>query len=490
MAPKRYRSWTPDQSFLFPPSPKDWLPDNHLVYFVLDLVATLDLRAIEGAIHAKDPRGERPYNPAMMVALLVYGYSTGVYSSRKIARAIHEQVAFRVLTGGQAPHFTRVSAFRRTHLGALQGLFQQVLQLCMESGLVKLGHIALDGTKIQANASKHKANSYEHMKKLEERLEMEIADLLARGEDSDAADDARLGTGVDEVDVPEEYRRREGRVAKLRKAMKALEEEARKARATHLQELAEGCEERAQSAEEPKRKKLNRTLAKKRRAASLELFGRDDNDDDEPPFQTPSGLPKNRPRTNPDGTPHDKAQRNFTDPDSRIMMSKGAFVQGYNCQAAVDDAAQIIVAADVTNQCPDSGNLVPMVKQVVDNLGGAPEAVTADAGYWASGVDEACMDLGVDVYVSTACARTDRLLSENATPRERMTHKTHSAEGREIYRRRKYTVEPVFGQAKEARGFRRFHLRGLKKVTGEWSLVCTAHNVLKLFRSGALLTPA
>ena len=489
MAPKRYRSWTPDQSFLFPPSPRDWLPDDHFVYFVLDLIETLDLSAIEGAIHAKDPRGERPYNPAMMVALLVYGYSTGVYSSRRLSRALHEQVAFRVLTGGQTPHFTRISAFRRDHLEALRGLFQQVLRLCMESGLVKLGHIALDGTKIQANASKHKANSYEHMKKLEERLEMEIGDLLARAEDADSADDARLGEGVDEYDLPEELRRREGRLAKLRKTMKALEKEARKARATHLAELADGCEERAQSAVEPKRKKLNRTLAKKRRQASLDLFG-DDEDDDEPPFQTPSGLPKNRPRTKPDGTPHDKAQRNFTDSDSRIMMSKGAFLQGYNCQAAVDDAAQVIVAADVTNQCPDAGNLVPMVKQVVDNLRGPPQAVTADAGYWAAGVDEACAELGVDVYVSTARPPPDGDLPENASPRDRMTHKTHTVEGRAIYRRRKYTVEPVFGQAKEARGFRRFHLRGLDKVTGEWSLVCTAHNVLKLFRNGAALAPA
>jgi len=489
MARKRYRSWTPDESFLFPPSPRDWLPDDHFVYFVLDLIETLDLSAIERAIQAKDPRGERPYNPAMMVALLVYGYSTGVYSSRRLSRAPHEQVAFRVLTGGQTPHFTRISAFRRNHLEALRGLFQQVLRLCMESGLVKLGHIALDGTKLQANASKHKANSYEHMKKLEERLEMEIGDLLARAEDVDAADDARLGVGVDEYDLPEELRRREGRLEKLRKAKKALEEEARRARATHLAELADGCAERAATAVEPKRKKLNRTLAKKRRQASLALFG-DDDDDDEPPFQTPSGLPKNRPRTTTDGTPHDKAQRNFTDPDSRIMVSKGAFLQGYNCQAAVDDAAQIIVAADVTNQCPDAGNLVPMVKQVVDNLGGAPEALTADAGYWTPGVDEACSKLGVDVYVSTARPPPDGELPENASPRDRMTHKTHSPAGSAIYRRRKCTVEPVFGQAKEARGFRRFHLRGLVKVTGEWSLVCTAHNVLKLFRSGAALSPA
>lgn len=486
MGRKRYRSWTPDQSFLFPPSPQDWLPDDHLVYFVLDLVEVLDLSSIDGALQRKDPRGERPYNPAMMVALLVYGYCTGVYSSRKIARAIHEQVAFRVLTGGQTPHFTRISAFRRTHLDALKGLFQQVLVLCMEAGLVKLGHIALDGTKVQANASKHKANSYAHMKKLEERLQTEIADLMERAEASDTAEDVRLGTGVDEVDVPEELRRREGRLAKLRQAKQALEEESRRARAAHLQELASGCDDRAESAAEPKKRKLNRTLAAKRRAAADALFN---DDDDEPPFQTPSGLPKNRPRTNTDGTPHDKAQRNFTDPDSRIMMSNGAFVQGYNCQVVADDA-QIILARDVTNQCPDSGNLVPMMEQTLENVGRAPDAATADNGYWAPGVDEACSAMGIEVYVSTASRPVKETLPADASPRTRMAHKTHTPEGRAIYRRRKYTVEPVFGQAKEARGFRRFHLRGLAAVTGEWSLVCTAHNILKMFRSGVVLAAA
>ncbi|MDP6945032.1 MAG: transposase [Myxococcota bacterium] len=484
MARKRYRSWTPDESFLFPPSPRDWLEDDHLVYFVLDLVELLDLSAIDGALQAKDPRGERPYNPAMMTALLIYGYSTGVYSSRRIARATSEQVAFRVLTGGQRPHFTRISAFRRQHLEALQGLFGQVLHLCSEAGLVKLGHIALDGTKVQANASKHKANSYEHMKKLEERLQAEISDLLTLAEESDAAEDARLGTGVDEVDIPAELVRREDRMARLRAAKKALEEEARKARATRLSELADGCDERAASASAAKDRKLNQTLAKKRRVEALALLD-DDDDDDEPPFETPTGLPKNRPRSTPDGTPHDKAQRNFTDPDSRIMVSQGAYLQGYNCQAAVDDGAQIIVAADVTNQCPDAGNLVPMMRQVVTNLGEAPTAVTADAGYWTPGLEQDCKALGIDAYVSTASVPSD-----DDGPRSRMARKLQTPQGRAVYRKRKSTVEPVFGQAKEARGFRRFHLRGLPKVTGEWSLVCTANNVLKLFVSGATLARA
>jgi transposase len=487
MSRKSYRSWTPDQTFLFPPSPKDWLPDGHLVYFVLDLVEVLDLGEIEQAIQGKDPRGERPYNPAMMTALLIYAYSTGVFSSREIARSIHDRVPFRVLTGGEAPHFTRISAFRRTHLKALQGVFRQVVQLCAEAGLVKLGHIALDGTKIQANASKHKANSYEHMEKIEERLEAEIADLIANAEKADAAEDARLGTGVDEVDVPAELRRRKDRLAKLRAARAALEVEARKARATRLRELATGCEDRAEAAEDPKRRKLNRTLAAKRREEAEKL---DRDDDDEPPFRTSGGLPKSRPRTKLDGSPHDKAQRNFTDADSRIMVDKGGFVQAYNCQAAVDETSQVIVAADVTNHPNDAGNLAPMMRQVIENVGCAPEVATADAGYWVPGVEEGLAALGIDAYVSTGSSPPTDPQKPDPTPRERMAIKTHSKRGRAIYKRRKHVVEPVFGQIKEIRRFRRFLLRGLEKAAGEWNLVCLGHNVLKLFRSGAALDPA
>lgn len=487
MGRKQYKAWTPDQSFLFPPSPKDWLPDDHLVYFVLDLIEVLDLSAIEASIHAKDPRGVRPYNPAMMVALLVYAYCTGTYSSRKIARAIHDQVAFRVLTGGQTPHFSRINAFRKEHLAALEGLFQQVLKLCMEAGLVRLGHVALDGTKVQANASKHKANSYKRMKESEARLQGEIDKLLARAEAADAADDERLGAGVDEVDVPAELRRRKDRLARLKAARAALEAEAKAARVMHLRELADGSDARAVAAEhdnEPSLAKLNRTLAAKQRAAADKL---DDDNDDEPPFETPGGLPKHRPKTTSKGKPHDKAQRNFTDPDSRIMVSQGAFVQGYNCQAVVDDKAQVIAAADVTNQCPDAGNLVPMLRQTIANAGRSPTALTADAGYWSPEVDGQCKSLGTEAYVSTAQPAPSAPPPEPPDPRTQMTLKVHSEPGKSLYRLRKSTVEPVFGQTKEARGFRRFQLRGLQAVTAEWSFVCTTNNILKLFRAQGLL---
>jgi transposase len=489
MARKQYRAWTPNDSFLFPPSPRDWLDDDHLVYFVLDLVEVLDLREIEATIQGKDPRGERPYNPAMMVALLVYAYCTGTFSSRKIARATQEQVAYRVLTGGQHPHHTRINAFRKQHLGALSRLFKQVLQLCQQAGLVKLGHVALDGSKVQANASKHKAMSYGHMKKLETRLEAEIADLLARAEQADTEDDERLGVGVDEVDIPEELRRRSTRLEKLRVAKKALEVEAKKARAARLRELADGCEERSRTSERERDRKTNATLADKRNKAADEL---DDEDDDEPPFVTPSGLPKHRPKTEIDGTPKDKAQRNFTDPDSRIMERGGAFEQAYNCQAVVDDAGQIIVAADVTNQPPDAGNFVPMMEQVIGNCGQPPDAATGDTGFWTPDVEIACAALGIEAYVAIERRKhweADEEVTHGPPPEaavalDRMRHKLRTAEGRAIYARRKSTVEPVFGQVKEARGFRRFLLRGLDAATDEWSLVCLTHNVLKLYRSG------
>jgi hypothetical protein len=397
-----------------------------------------------------------------------------------------------VLTGDQHPHFTRINTFRREHLETFKELFKQVLQLCQRAGLVKLGHVALDGTKVQANASKHKAMSYEYMQALEERLETEIAGLIARANEADDGDDARFGAGQDEESIPAELTRRQDRLAKLRAAKIALEEEAKAARAAHHRELAAGCDERAKETEDAAQKKLNTTLAAKHREQADELDTRDD-DDSDPPFQTPGGLPKHRTRTLPDGTPHAKAQRNFTDPESRIMESGGAILQGYNCQAAVDDAHQIVVAASVTNQAPDAGNFVPMMKRVIENVGRAPTSATGDTGFWTAGVEESSAELGIDAYVAVErrkhwdedSTRTDGPPPADAGPRERMRHKLRTAEGRTTYALRKSTVEPVFGQVKEARGFRRFSLRGLAAVDGEWNLVLLTHNILKLFRAQA-----
>ena len=491
MAGKQYRAWTSlDESFLFPPSPRDWLPKDHLVYFILDVVEVLDLSAIEDVLQAKDPRGERPYNPAMMVALLVYSYCLGVFSSRKIAAATYEQVAFRVLTGEQHPHFTRIAAFRKAHLAAFSALFKQVLLLCRQAGLVKLGQVAVDGSKIQANASKHKAMSYAYMQELERRLESEISSLLSQATAADTAEDEQFGEGEEPQDIPAELKRRTDRLAKLRVAKEALEAEAREARAQHLRELAAGCDERAATDEE--NRSLNETLAQKHRAQADELSARGDDDADAPPFQTPDGLPKHRPNTTIDGAPDPKAQRNFTDPESRIMESGGAFGQDYNCQAAVDDAAQIVVAASVTNQSPDAGNLIPMVRLIVENCGRAPTATTADTGYWTPLVAPECAALGTTAYVATERRKhwykdqsnTSGAPPEGADPKTLMRHQVRTAAGRAIYALRKSTVEPVFGQIKEVRGFRRFSMRGLYAAQHEWLLVCATHNLLKLFRVG------
>jgi transposase len=497
---KTYRPWNPEQSFLLPPSPAEWLPEGHLAYFILDVVRELDLSAIEAPIQEKDPRGERPYDPAMMLALLLYGYCVGVFSSRRIERATYEDVAFRVVAGGQHPHFTRINAFRRTHLTALEGLFRQVLLLCRRAGLVKLGHVALDGTKVQANASKHKAMSYERMQEAERRLEAEVADLMARAEQADAEEDKRFGEGQRDEDLPAELRRRQERLDRIRKAKTELEAEAREVRAARHRELATGCDERATSSETERQRRLNATLAEQHRQKAGELSEQDD--DDEPPFTTADGLPKHQPRTTTSGKPHPKAQRNFTDPDSRIMERGGEFLQGYNCQAVVDGDHQIVVAEAVTNQPPDAENLEPMLRLCVENCGEAPQQLSADSGFWNATVIDVCTPYGTDPYVAIERQKHGEHTPEPpSTPptdedevdaREKMRRKLRTPEGRAVYARRKAIVEPVFGQIKEARGFRRFLLRGLAAVQAEWSLLCTTHNLLKLFgaRRKQATTPA
>ncbi len=493
---KSYRSWIPDQSFLLPPSPRDWLPEGHLAYFILDIVGQLDLSAIESKIQAKDPRGTRPYSPSMMVALLIYGYCIGLRSSRKIERATWEDVAFRVLAGGHQPDHTRISEFRRVHLEAFKGLFKQVLQLCQKAGLVKLGRVAIDGTKVQANASKHKAMSYQRMQELEKRLQQEIDELLEQAEQVDAEEDARFGPGQREEDLPQELQRRETRLERLRQAKADLEAEARQSRAATLRDQARRARDTAQRTDDERVRKGSLTRAQRLVEEAKQLDG-SDGDDASPPG-VPGELPGHRVRTRPDGTPHPKAQRNFTDPDSRLMESAGTFLQAYNCQAAVDGSGQIILAEDITNQCPDNGNLKPMIQQVDANCEAVPEKATADAGYWRPEVAEACSELGTDVFVATERRRhwdrddtvTEGDPPEGAAALEAMRWKLRTEEGRQVYAERKTIVEPVFGQIKEVRGFRRFLLRGLEKARAEWSLQCLTHNLLKLFRSPAAMAAA
>lgn len=469
-----------------PPSPTEWLPQGHLVYFVLDIVERLDLGAIEQAISRKDPRGERPYSPRLMVALLVYGYSVGVFSSRKLARATYEDVGFLVLAGGAHPHFTSINQFRLDHREAFTALFVQVLRLCQRAGLVKLGHVSTDGTKILANASKHKAMSYDRMQDEDIRLRAEINELLANADAADQLEDERFGVGVAPEDLPDELRRRETRLARIETAMAELEREAAKARAEQLVENADGQWKKAEdpAVSEPERARAA-TRAAKSEAQAAELDPPDD--DDEPPSPGTGDLPKHRVPTDPDGVPDPHAQRNFTDADSRIMVTNGTYVQAYNAQLTVDDTAQVIVAQAVTNQPPDVEHFVPMLDRVKSAVGSHPERVSADTGYYSDANAQHCAARGIDPYI--AVGRTPHGLAEAAPPKRSSPTKTamraklESPDGHAVYARRKVIVEPVFGQIKSAQGFRRFSLRGLVKVRCEWALVCLTHNLLKLFRA-------
>ncbi len=458
---KTFKPYDPDQLFLLPPALRDWLPEGHLALFLSDVVDhALDLTPILAAYETGDGRGQPPYHPALMVKLLLYAYCTGTPSSRRIEQATYEEVPYRVLAANQHPDHDTLAAFRQQHLQVLADLFCQVLVLCRRAGLVKLGHVALDGTKVLANASKHKAMSYGRMGEAERKLEAEVAALLAQAQQVDAAEDARYGTGRRGDELPAELTRRESRLAKIREAKAALEAEA-KAQAAEAAVAAAATQ-----------------AARQRKA---EATGR---------------KPTGRPPRVPDpaqATPAPKAQRNFTDPDSRIMKdgaTKG-FVQAYNAQAAVDGAAQVIVAAAVTQAANDKRQLVPLLGQVVATCGQRPTAASADAGYFsAPGVRDETLR-GIDLYVPP-----DRLEHGEPAPAAtgppppdaaaivQMRAKLQTVTGRAVYALRKAIVEPVFGQIKATRGFRRFSFRGLGKVQAEWQLICLTHNLLKLFRAG------
>jgi transposase len=483
---KQYRPWTPEQTFLLPPSPMDWLPEGHLAYFVLEVVRELDLGAIEGAIQQKDPRGERPYAPKMMTSLLLYAYCAGVFSSRKIERATYEDVAFRVIAGGSQPHFTTVNAFRLTHREALAGLFVQVLRLCVRAGLKTMGHVSLDGSKVQANASKHKAMSYGRMKDDEKRLAAEIEALLRRADETDAKEDAEYGRDKRGDELPAELQRREDRIRRIREVKAELEKEAAEARAATLRENAKELRQKAEDpATAPKaRKEVVAHAATATRRAN-ELAPRDDDDDDDGAGGVQLSL--HRVPATPEGKPKDKAQRNFTDGDSRIMIRNGVFMQAYNAQAAVSED-QIIVAHGISNNGADTEHLMPMLERVLENSGQMPTVFTADNGYLSEANVAYCEKSGIDAYIALRkkdAQSTDFPPSTSAAQmRFAMQLKLGTPAGRAIYARRKVLTEPVFGQIKSAMGFRRFSLRGLLKVPSEWAIVATCHNLLKLFRRG------
>lgn len=497
---KTFRSWQPEQTTLLPPSPREWLPDDHQVYFLLDLVDELDLSAILIPAQAKDPRGEKGFDPRMMTLLLLYAYCVGTVSSRKIERACYEDLAFRVLTGNQQPDHSRISEFRRRNLDALKGLFVQILRLCQIAGMVSLGHVALDGTKVQANASKHKAMSHERMLRAEKELEKEINALMRRAEILDAQEDKRYGKGKLGSDLPDELRRRQDRLARIRQARKEMEAETAAATARQRQEEAEESRTKAAAARESEApgaeqaeltRKVEAAEAKARTARENAIEAAQDAGL-EPPDLEPlaaEAMPRRGLARKADGTPTRKTQRNFTDPDSHLMQSGGSYLQGYNCQLAVDSDHQVIVAVGVSNQPPDVEHLEPMLQRITATAGALPEVMTMDAGYWSEENAKVCSDQGIDAYIATGRLPHGQPpppkrgpLSRDADAKTRMARKLRSKQGSAIYAQRKAIVEPVNGQIKEARGLRRFQLRGMEKVDGEWHLIAASHNLLKLFR--------
>ena len=485
MPRKQYRPWNPDQTYLLPPSAKDLLPANHLVFFVRDLLNELDLSPIVDAIQAKDPRGTRPYDPRLMLWILIYGYASGIYSARRLEKATWEDLSFRVICGDSHPHFTTINAFRRQHRRAFSALFLGVLELCREAGMVKLGHVAVDGSKVKADASKHKASSYERLTASEAKLLAQVEEMLNRSDREDAEEDARFGEGRHEFELPDDLNDATTRLAKLRAARERIEQGAKQSRAKKLRENAAGLRERAEAAE-PAEAKRKRTLAAKAEAAADALAPEDD--EDEPP---PTALRNHEVLAKPDGTPKPKQQTNFVDADSRLMKGRdGGFVQAYNVQIAVDEDHHVIVAEGVTNLAPDSRCLAPMVHRVIENTGEVPTVVTADAGYWSEAEITKVEQTGAFALVARrAGRRAERDPPIGIGPPARpmtgagwMRWKMSQEPNRDIYRRRKSTVEPVFGNIKEARGFRQFSFRGLEAVASEWSLICMVHNLLKLFQ--------
>ena len=430
---KSYRPYYPDEELLLPPSLRDWLPENHLAYFVSDVADNLDLSGMD-AVYGNEKRGQPPYDPLMMTKVLLYGYCVGVFSSRRIERRLVEDIAFRVLAAGNQPNFRTISDFRKIHLGTLEGLFEQVLKIALEAGAMKVGRVAVDGTKVKANASKHKAMSYDRMQEKEKQLKAEVKQLLAQAEAADAAEDQQYGKDRRGDELPAELQRRETRIKKIQQAKRAVEQRARD------KAVAEGAD----------------------------------------PQQA---------------TPKDKDQNNFTDPQSRIMKGADGIVQAYNAQAAVEPKLQLIVGQTVTQAANDKEQLMPMLATMEEQSGQRPDDVLADSGYCSEKNLEALdseenPQRRIDGYIATERQKHDEYkapcpkgpLPKGATRVDRMRRKLKTKAGKAVYAARKAIVEPVFGQIKQARGFRQFLLRGIDKVRGEWSMVCLTHNILKMYR--------
>ena len=437
---KHFRPWKIDQAQLLPPSVQDYVPADHLSRFIVALVQeSLDLKAITDSYTSA--LGQPPFDPRLMTALLLNGYASGIYSSRRIAKACIERADFMMIVALDAPDFRTISDFRKRHLKALAGLFVQVLKLAEKAGLVKLGHVALDGTKIKANASKHKAMSYARMKQRDAELQAEVDRWLEAAEAADTEEDKLHGNKRGD-EMPKWVADKQKRIEKIRVAQAELEAEAK----------AAADEERRVRAEEEAR----------REAEGKGKPG---------PKQAP-----------PSDEPDPKAQRNFTDPESRIMKTKDGYIQGYNAQAAVDGCAQIIVACDLNANGSDQGQLVPVVDAIEANLGRKPAQVSADSGYCSEANIEALAAREIDGYIAAGRAKhpTDPGRGSGGPRTQGMRKKIADGGFETPYRFRKQIVEAVFGQIKQARGFRQFLLRGVENVRAEWAMICLAHNLVKL----------
>jgi transposase len=459
---KNYRAWDAQTGAQQQVSPGEVLPQDDLVFFLLDLMPQMDLSAFH-QYYAGELRGQPPYDVTMMVTLLVYAYCVGVRSSRKLAAACERNLAFRAIVGDAPPDFRTISDFRKIHLAAFEKLFVEVLRLAGALGMVKLGNLSTDGTKMGANASRHKAMSYGYMSKEIERLHTEIKELLQQAEQMDTAEEATLGSRRGD-ELPDALKRRTQRLQKIEEAKARLEAEAT-----------------AQAAAEQRRRDAAQA---EREAAGRTRRGKE-----------PAPV---------DPTPEAKAQTNFTDPEARIMkQSNKGFDYSFNAQAVVDGEAQIIVAAQVTTQANDKQQAVPLAQAALDNLDAAgiekpkdtngasrPIPNTADSGYFSDKAVQELEKMGLDPHVATGRQKHHEIPlppetaepSAEASAKEKMQHKLRSAAGKALYAARKHIVEPVFGQIKGVRGIRKFLLRGLQKVSAEWNLICLTHNLLKIWR--------
>lgn len=434
--PREYRPYEPDQGLLLPPSLRDWLAEDHLAFFISDTIDAMDLSAFDARYGTEGP-GKQAHDPRMMVKVLVYAYATGIFSSRKIAAKLHDDVAFRFLAAENFPAHRTISDFRQRHLPEFRDLFVQVVQLAGEVGLVKLGTVAVDGSKVKASASRHKAMSYGRMKQEEKRLRKEIRELMGKARKTDAQEDKRFGRDAGGDALPAELARREDRLQKIQEARKRLEA---------------------------------------RQAEADREAGREPDDEDR------TGKP-GKPFKRRFGEPAEKAQENFTDPDSRIMKrGSSGFEQCYNVQIAVDEEERIVVATGVTQSASDVDQLIPLLDAVKENTGEEAECCLADAGYRSESNLQALEERNIDGYVAMGREKdgTQKLPSSEHEATHRMARKLRTKRGEKAYRKRKWIGEPPFAWIKSAMGFDRFHLRGLAKVTSEWDLACLAANLRRM----------